>query len=224
MDWSLLNSPTHRALSREAAAKSTVLLKNTAEALPLKAGVKTIAVVGPFAACSSAVADPANLGCAGRGGCEAQCYLHSYNGFPTNTTSIYGGIAAAGAKAGATVSYSVGSNLTCPQITRSGGAAGDLDCVTDSGSSFYSPAAAAGIAAAVAAAKIADVTVLAVGLGAIMEAEGNDRVNMTLPSVQRELLKQVQAVAAKLILVVVSAGGVDLDESKAAAVLWAPCE
>ena len=38
MDWSLLNSPTHRALSREAAAKSTVLLKNTAEALPLKAG------------------------------------------------------------------------------------------------------------------------------------------------------------------------------------------
>jgi hypothetical protein len=62
------------------------------------------------------------------------------------------------------------------------------------------------------AAKDADVTVLAVGLGAIMEAEGNDRVNMTLPSNQRALLEAVSKVAKKLILVVVSAGGVDLDE------------
>ena len=224
LDWSLVDSPKHRALSREAAAKSTVLLKNTATLpFPASGGPKSIAVVGPFAACMSTETAPSNLGCAGRGGCDAQCYLHSYNGFPSNTTSFFGGIAAAGAKAGATVTYAQGSNLTCPQVKRSGGAVGDFDCVTEANSSgFYSPAAAAAIADAVTAAKSADVTVLAVGLGAIMEAEGNDRVNMTLPSVQRQLLKAVSAVAKKLILVVVSAGGVDLDETKAAAVLWAP--
>jgi hypothetical protein len=64
--------------------------------------------------------------------------------------------------------------------------------------------------------------VLALGLGAAMESEGGDRVNMTLPSVQQALLSQVAAVAKKLVIVVVSAGGVDLDESQAAAVLYAP--
>ena len=57
-----------------------------------------------------------------------------------------------------------------------------------------------------------------------MESEGGDRVNMTLPSVQRQLLAALSAVAKKLVVVVVAAGGVDLDESKAAAVLYAPCE
>ena len=45
-------------------------------------------------------------------GCDAQCYLHSYNGFPTNTTTIYGGIKAAVGSAAA-VTYSLGSNQTC---------------------------------------------------------------------------------------------------------------
>ena len=78
--------------------------------------------------------------------------------------------------AGASVTYAVGANLTCPQITRSGGAVADFTCLDpQNASGFYSPTAAAAITAAVAAAKSADVTVLAVGLGAIMEAEGNDR-------------------------------------------------
>ena len=216
LDYELLDGTEHRALAREAAAASTVLLKNEAEALPLTAP-KSIAVVGPFAACSSTDPSPTHLDAK-----DGMCYLHSYNGNPSNITSLFGGIAAAGAAAGASVSYTQGSNLTCPQVTRSGGSVGDFDCVADSSSKFFSPAAAAGIAAAVSAAKSAEVTVLAVGLGAVMESEGGDRVNMTLPSVQRQLLTAVAAAAKKLVLVVVSAGGVDLDESKASAVLYAP--
>ena len=216
LDYELLDGTEHRALAREAAAASTVLLKNEARALPL-ASPKSIAVVGPFAACSSTDPSPTHLDAK-----DGMCYLHSYNGNPSNITSIFGGIAAAGAAAGASVSYTQGSNLTCPQVTRSGGSVGDFCCVADSSSKFFSPAAAAGIAAAVSAAKSAEVTVLAVGLGAVMESEGGDRVNMTLPSVQRQLLTAVAAAAKKLVLVVVSAGGVDLDESKASAVLYAP--
>ena len=134
-----------------------------------------LAVIGPFAACSSTNPSPSHLSCKGRGGCEAQCYLHSYNGFPSNTTSIYGGLAMAAPAAGfSSVSYSLGSNLTCPQVTRSGGSVGDFDCVSDSSSTFYSAAAAAAIKAAAAEASSAEVTVLVVGLGAIMESEGGE--------------------------------------------------
>ena len=37
LDYSLLNGPAHRTLAREAAAKSTVLLKNKNKALPFPA-------------------------------------------------------------------------------------------------------------------------------------------------------------------------------------------
>ena len=43
------NSPEHRALALQAARESMVLLKNKDSALPLKAGVRRIAVVGPTA-------------------------------------------------------------------------------------------------------------------------------------------------------------------------------
>jgi beta-glucosidase len=43
------NSPEHRALALQAARESMVLLKNKDGALPLRAGVKRIAVVGPTA-------------------------------------------------------------------------------------------------------------------------------------------------------------------------------
>lgn len=48
--FSEVNSPAHRALALKAARESMVLLKNHDGILPLKAGVKTIAVIGPNAA------------------------------------------------------------------------------------------------------------------------------------------------------------------------------
>jgi len=44
-----VNSPEHRQLSLQAARESMVLLKNQGQILPLKPGIKTIAVVGPTA-------------------------------------------------------------------------------------------------------------------------------------------------------------------------------
>jgi beta-glucosidase len=47
--YSLVDSPEHRRLALEAARKSIVLLKNDSRVLPLKASVRTIAVIGPAA-------------------------------------------------------------------------------------------------------------------------------------------------------------------------------
>eukprot|EP01065_Artemidia_motanka_P042620 TRINITY_DN5750_c0_g1_i1.p1 TRINITY_DN5750_c0_g1~~TRINITY_DN5750_c0_g1_i1.p1 ORF type:complete len:780 (+),score=184.39 TRINITY_DN5750_c0_g1_i1:74-2413(+) len=196
---SALDGPAHRALAREAAAKSVVLLKNENSFLPLKAGAQSVAVIGPFARC-----EPGTQGTRSVKERQGECYLHSYNGEPTSIVSIFDGIQAAGGS----VSHSLGSNVSCD---------GTAACWQVAGS-----AAQKALEVAVSAAAAAEVTVLAVGLGASEEAEGHDRVNMTLPPLQQQLLKEVSAVAKQLVIVVVSAGGVDLDESTAKAVLWAP--
>jgi beta-glucosidase len=53
--FSEVGSPAHRALALDAARESMVLLKNDSGTLPLKAGLKTIAVVGPNAASLAAL-------------------------------------------------------------------------------------------------------------------------------------------------------------------------
>lgn len=185
-DESQLDSAAHRALAREAAAKSTVLLRNVGGRLPLIASPASIAVIGPFADCSDRTP--------GYGG--NQGYLHSYNGQPSSVNTIFAAIAAA---------YPA-SNVTLTQGTEQ--------------TTWVSPT---GIADAVAAAQAADLTVLCLGLGARIEAEGLDRYNLSLPFVQAALLDAIAAVvpSSRIVLVLVSAGGIDLDYGAADAVLQA---
>ncbi|NYF81127.1 glycoside hydrolase family 3 C-terminal domain-containing protein [Granulicella arctica] len=53
--FSVVNSPAHQELALEVARQSMVLLKNDESMLPLRAGIKTIAVVGPNAATLAAI-------------------------------------------------------------------------------------------------------------------------------------------------------------------------
>eukprot|EP01060_Flectonema_neradi_P006928 TRINITY_DN1478_c0_g1_i6.p1 TRINITY_DN1478_c0_g1~~TRINITY_DN1478_c0_g1_i6.p1 ORF type:complete len:763 (+),score=213.85 TRINITY_DN1478_c0_g1_i6:54-2342(+) len=185
LTWSQLDSPQHRSLARESAAKSTVLLKNDG-VLPLSPNTyKNVAVIGPFANCT-------------------ECLLQSYNGYPSAYTTIFQGISN---RTHAT--YSLGSNTSCPTKA-------DNTCWTTPG------VEADAITAAVNVAKDADLTILVVGLGSTWEGEGNDRVNMTLPTIQAALQQAVEKVSKKVIIVSVSAGGVDLDETTAGAVVYAP--
>ena len=69
-----LNSPAHRDLARKLANESMVLLKNDGT-LPLKPGIKNIAVVGPLAD-------------------QTAVLLGNYNGFPTHTVSVLEGLKA----------------------------------------------------------------------------------------------------------------------------------
>jgi beta-glucosidase len=74
IDESELDSPEHRALARKLADESMVLLKNDGT-LPLKPGVKKIAVVGPLAD-------------------QTAVLLGNYNGRPTHIVSMLDGLKA----------------------------------------------------------------------------------------------------------------------------------
>ena len=75
VDESQLDSPEHRALARKLADEAMVLLKNDGT-LPLKPGIKNIAVVGPLAD-------------------QTDVLLGNYAGRPTHTVSLMEGLKAA---------------------------------------------------------------------------------------------------------------------------------
>ena len=86
------DSPAHRALAREAAVKSIVLLKNDGSLLPVKPGVRTIAVIGPNAD---------NL----------DALVANYHGTPAAPVTPLAGLRAWGAAHGVHVTYARGSDL-----------------------------------------------------------------------------------------------------------------
>ena len=197
---SLLDGPANRQLAREAAAASVVLLKNEGKLLPLALGAgKTLAVIGPFANCT--VID-GGYGAPERDDPLACSYLHSYSGFASAVSTIVDQAIVEGAGAGFRVVYAQGSNL--------------VSAFNGSG----------GVAAAVAAAQSADIVLLVVGLSSYIEAEGNDRANVTLPKAQQDLVDAVTAVvpASKLVLVVVAAGSVDTSYESAGAAIHYNCK
>ncbi|KAB1221365.1 putative beta-D-xylosidase 5 [Morella rubra] len=82
------------------------------------------------------------------------------------------------------------------------------------------------IGQALNAAKKADATVILAGLDLSVKAEGLDRVNLVLPGYQTQLINQVVEVAkGPVILVILSAGGVDIsfvkEHENIKAILWA---
>jgi beta-glucosidase len=89
--YSVNDSQEHRALALETARKSIVLLKNEAGMLPLRKGLKTIAVIGP---------DADNL----------DALLGNYNGYPTEPVTPLEGIRRK-AGPGTQVLYAQGSDL-----------------------------------------------------------------------------------------------------------------
>jgi beta-glucosidase len=73
---SVVNSPAHQALALAAAQEAIVLLKNENATLPLRPGLRTIAVIGPNAD-------------------DVEVLLGNYNGTPVAPVTIRAGIAAA---------------------------------------------------------------------------------------------------------------------------------
>jgi beta-glucosidase len=88
-----IDTPAHRQLSRQAAARAVVLLENRNGSLPLAPSVRRIAVVGPTAD-------------------DEEVLLANYHGTPSHAVTLLEGIRAAARLRGATVRYARGAALT----------------------------------------------------------------------------------------------------------------
>jgi beta-glucosidase len=176
-----LMSPAHLATARSVVEAGCVLLKNEGGVLPVDAGkVKTIAVIGDIAQSLFA-----------KNGDSA--------GIKTkNEVSILAGIQK---RAGAGIKVNFVQGYAAPAAGRGGfGGRGP------GGPAASAPTSAAGAAnplidAAVAAAKEADVVIVAAGLYRAQDQEGRDRPNMDLPAAQNDLIKAVAKANPKTVVV-----------------------
>ncbi|WP_308200987.1 glycoside hydrolase family 3 N-terminal domain-containing protein [Actinoplanes sp. M2I2] len=172
-DGTDLDSEGNRALARELAERSIVLL-DAGSALPLAEGLGRVAVVGP------AAADPRTF---------MGCYA-----FPNHVLPRYPD-AGLGIEVPTAVD-ALGSALTGTEIVYERGCA----VIGDDKSGF---------AAAVEAARGADVTVAMVGdlaglFGHGTSGEGCDAEDLTLPGVQADLIEELLATGKPVVVVVVS--------------------
>jgi beta-glucosidase len=88
---SVVDSPAHRALAREAAARAMVLLENRGGVLPFGTGVHRLAVVGPTAD-------------------DVDVLLGNYEGRPSRTVTLLDGIRARARALGLEVAYARGAS------------------------------------------------------------------------------------------------------------------
>eukprot|EP00494_Astrolonche_serrata_P023152 UN23410 len=113
---------------------------------------------------------------------DRNCYLHTYSGDPSHLTTVFDAFQEVTQGTNIKVSYAQGVNVT-----------GDIN-------QTY-------IQQAVKLAKNSDITVLVLGLGSEVEREGGDRIDLHLPDSQQQLLAAVKGQGKKVILGLVSAGG-----------------
>ncbi|MGP3960627.1 glycoside hydrolase family 3 N-terminal domain-containing protein [Nonomuraea sp. 3N208] len=168
-----LDSPGNRALARELAERSIVLL-SAGDALPLRPGLRKIALVGPCAD-------------------EPRTFMGCY-AFPNHVLPRYPGLGL-GIEA-ASLLDALRAELPDAEIVHERG------CDVQDGDR-------SGFAAAAAAAREADLCVVAVGdlaglFGHGTSGEGCDADDLRLPGVQEDLLAELAATGTPVVVVVVS--------------------
>ncbi|UZK67870.1 glycoside hydrolase family 3 N-terminal domain-containing protein [Sphingomonas sp. M1-B02] len=148
-------SKPHRALAREAARRSVVLLKNDGDLLPLRKNQK-IALIGPFAAGQHDLVGP-------------WCVY----GDDKQAVDLATGMRAAAANP-ALITVAEGSEVEAPL--------------------------AGGIEAAVAAARAADVVILAIGEGTRMSGEAQSVTEIVVPAPQMALAEAIAATGKPIVV------------------------
>jgi beta-glucosidase len=149
-------TPELRAVARESARASIVLLKNDRKLLPLSKSGQKIALIGPFGA------DTRNL-----------------DGPWAPFAKVNSGVSLEAGLRAAMTDESLLKVVQGSQVER------PID---------------GGIDAAVAAARAADVVVLAIGEGQDMSGEGNSRTEIVVPAPQQELAEAVAKVGKPLVI------------------------
>ncbi|HEY5042629.1 MAG TPA: glycoside hydrolase family 3 C-terminal domain-containing protein [Verrucomicrobiae bacterium] len=178
-----LSTPEHQAIAREVAEESIVLLKNKG-LLPLNpAKLKTVAVIGVNAVTKFA-------GGGGSANIKAPYEITALEGISNRLGS------------GVTITFSPGYPVPAGRgFGRRGGSGMPGSINTNS------------FAAAVEAAKAADVVIFVGGLNHSLDQEGSDRRDLKLPGGQDELLRQIVQANPKTVVVLNGGGAVEMDDA-----------
>ena len=186
----MTSQPESQQIAKEVAEKSIVLLKNEGSVLPLKKGIKTIAVIGQNAVLKT-----------------------QSGGMGAGVKALYEitplqGIEARAAKEGIDVNYAPGyKNFPGRRWGPAPATPNPLEAAA-----IDEPADPAMVAEACEAAAKADVVIFFGGTNKSIETEGSDRQNIDLPCGQNELVKALKAVNPNLVTVLISGGPTDLRE------------
>ncbi|WP_323028112.1 beta-glucosidase BglX [Gelidibacter japonicus] len=180
-------TPENLAFAREVAKKSIVLLKNDNKILPLSKDIKSIAVIGPLANDK----DSPLGNWRGKGEYNsAVSLLEGVKGVVGKNTKVY---------------YEKGVDLTIPTVEP--GANQFLHPLK------FNTTDASGIPAAVAAAKKADVVLLAIGENAYQTGEGRSQVDIGFAGLQNELLEAIYKANKNVVIVLMNGRPMDLSRA-----------
>lgn len=213
-----MNTPAHQAVARQVAEEGIVLLKNEGNLLPLDVEKLTrVAVIGGNATRKHS---PAGGGLPG-GGSSAVKPLYEI-------TPLDGLLARLGSR-GVTITHTAGYSADAA------GAAGVSKLVGESGETSIAgePGENAAIGArgaavlrerAVAAAREADAVIFVGGFDHSVETEMKDRVDMSLPYGQVELIRALIAANPRTVVILIGGSAMEMDAwvRDARAVLFAP--
>ena len=186
----MTSQPESQQIAKEVAEKSIVLLKNEGSVLPLKKGIKTIAVIGQNAVLKT---QSGGMGA----GVKALYEITPLQGIETRA-----------AKEGIEVNYAPGyKNFPGRRWGPAPAIPNPLEAAA-----INEPADPFLVAEACEAAANADVVIFFGGTNKNIETEGSDRQNIDLPCGQNELVKALKAVNPNLVTVLISGGPTDLRE------------
>ena len=186
----MTSQPESQQIAKEVAEKSIVLLKNEDSVLPLKKGIKTIAVVGQNAVLKT---QSGGMGA----GVKALYEITPLQGIQTRA-----------AQDGIEVVYAPGyKNFPGRRWGPAPATPNPLEAAA-----IDEPADPFLVSEACEAAAGADVVIFFGGTNKNIETEGSDRQNIDLPCGQNELVKALKAVNPNLVTVLISGGPTDLRE------------
>jgi len=189
--------PDAIAIARECVAKSVVLLKNEGGILPLAEGIRKIAVIGPLAD-------------------DSMEMLGTWNGYGDWGVSLVAGLKAKFANASMTVLQGCDISITPRIMTLQDGSVVPDDSAPPATGDLK-------IAEAIAAAKEADLVIMAVGEPRGWTGEGGTRMSLSLAGNQQALFDAVATAGTPIVSIVFSGRPLVLPEvwKESAAVLYA---
>jgi beta-glucosidase len=197
----VLTDPQHRVVSRMAAERTAVLLRNEGGLLPLDPNkLKSIAVIGPLADSARDTLGP---------------WVFAYD--LKETVTVLAGIKA---KVGNNVRVDYSPGVSLPVRLN----ASIFDQLPTAAATRVQVDDASELPRAVALAQASDVTVLVLGESQIMIGENASRSSLDLPGRQQELLDAVVATGKPVVVLLMAARPLDLKNSSPGALMliWYP--